>query len=434
MSSSTANADPGTPTLVRALGRGDLTALAVNGIIGAGIFGLPSAVAGLLGGASPIAFVACAGIVAIIVLCFAEIASHFTETGGPYLYARSAFGPLVGFEVGWAIWLARVSAFAANANLLISYFGFFLPGADQGFMRVVLLTAVVGFLAGANARGVRLGAKLGDAFAVLKILPLIAFGTVGLFFVDWGAFSAIEAPASGSFGSAVLLLIYAFTGFEYAAIPAGEARHPKKDISWALIYALGIAAVIYLAVQVVAVGTLPSLAQSERPLADAGASFLGPVAGGVMAMAALISIFGNLSAVMLIGPRLTYAFAERGEFPKFFGGLHSRFRTPIASIVVFAVIVWLMALSGTFVWLATISVVARIGAYMVTCAAVPVLRKRSKTRPEFQLKFGPLLPALAIGLGIWLYAQTNLEDTLAFLVAIIVGSVIYFSMRSKHPR
>ena len=429
-----ANAVPGKPTPIRALGRGDLTALAVNGIIGAGIFGLPSAVAALVGNASPIAFVACAGIVAIIVLCFAEVTSYFSETGGPYLYARSAFGPLVGFEVGWAIWLARVSAFAANANLLVSYFGFFVPGADVGLARMISLTAVIGFLAGANVRGVALGAKLGDVLAVLKIIPLVAFGTIGLFFVDWGAFSTIAAPASGNFGTAVLLLIYAFTGFEYAAIPASEARQPKKDISWALIYALGIAAVIYLAVQVVAVGTLPTLAQSERPLADAGQQILGPVAGGVMALAALISIFGNLSAVMLIGPRLTYAFAERGEFPKFFGELHSRFRTPIGSIAVFAAIVWMMALSGTFVWLATISVVARIGAYMVSCAAVPILRKRSETRPEFQLKFGPLLPALAIGLGIWLYAQTKVEDTLAFLVAMIVGSIIYFFMRPKQPQ
>jgi APA family basic amino acid/polyamine antiporter len=431
VSTSTSADEPRKLNLVRALGRGDLTALAINGIIGAGIFGLPSAVAALLGNASPIAFVACAAIVGIIVLCFAEIASRFTDTGGPYLYARSAFGPLVGFEVGWAVWLARVSAFAANANLLISYFGFFVPQLSVGVGRIVSITVVVALLAGVNVRGVAMGAHFGDAFAILKLLPLVAFGIVGMFFVDWGTFSPIEAPTSVSFGSAVLLLVYAFTGFEYAAIPAAEARNPRKDISWALIYALGIAAVIYLAVQIVAVGTYPALAQSERPLADAGQAFLGPVAGGVMALAALVSIMGNLSAVMLIGPRLTYAFAEQGEFPAFLGYLHSRFRTPIASIALFAVLVWMLALSGTFVWLATISVVARIGAYMVSCAAVPILRKRSLTRPEFQLMFGPLFPILAIVLGIWLYAQTNVADTLAFLVAVLVGSILYFGMKAK---
>ena len=419
---------------MRALGRGDLTALAVNGIIGAGIFGLPSAVAGLLGNASPIAFIACAAIVGIIVLCFAEIASHFHETGGPYLYARSVFGGLVGFEVGWAVWLARVSSFAANSNLLISYFGFFVPGADVGWGRVAGITTVVAFLTVVNVRGVVLGAHIGDAFAIVKIIPLVAFGTIGLLFVEWDTFAMIRMPESASFGSAVLLLVYAFTGFEYAAIPAGEAKDPKKDISWALVYALGIAAAIYLAVQVVAVGTLPTLAQSERPLADAGRSFLGPVAGGMMALAALVSIFGNLSAVMLIGPRLTYAFAERGEFPAFFGRLHSRFRTPVGSIVVFALMGWLLALSGTFVWLATISVVARLGAYMVTCAAVPILRKRSEGRPAFQLMFDPLFPVLAFVLGIWLYAQTNLDDSLAFLVAVVVGGIVYFGMRRRQPQ
>ncbi len=431
MSASTPTGEPQKLNLVRVLGRGDLTALAINGIIGAGIFGLPSAVAALLGNASPIAFVACAAIVGIIVLCFAEVASHFTDTGGPYLYARSVFGPLVGFEVGWAIWLARISAFAANANLLISYFGFFVPGLSTGAGRIISITLVVALLAGINVRGVAMGAQFGDAFAIMKLLPLIAFGTVGMYFVDWGTYSAVQTPTSVSFGSAVLLLVYAFTGFEYAAIPAAEAKQPKKDVSWALIYALGIAAVIYVAVQIVAVGTYPELAQSERPLADAGQAFLGPIAGGVMAFAAMVSIMGNLSAVMLIGPRLTYAFAQQGEFPAFLGYLHSRFRTPIASIVLFAFLVWLLALSGTFVWLATISVVARLGAYMVTCAAVPVIRKRSSTRGEFQLMFGPLFPILAIVLGIWLYAQTNLADTLAFLVAVVVGSVLYFGMKTR---
>jgi amino acid transporter len=431
VSTSTPENEPDKLNLVRALGRGDLTALAINGIIGAGIFGLPSAVAALLGNASPIAFVACAAIVGIIVLCFAEVASHFTDTGGPYLYARSVFGPLVGFEVGWAIWLARISAFAANANLLIAYFGFFVPGLSTGAGRIISITLVVAVLAGINVRGVAMGARFGDAFAIMKLIPLIAFGTIGLYFVDWETYSTIQAPTSVSFGSAVLLLVYAFTGFEYAAIPAAEAKQPRKDISWALLYALGIAAVIYLAVQVVAVGTYPGLAQSERPLADAGQAFLGPIAGGVMAFAALVSILGNLSAVMLIGPRLTYAFAEKGEFPAFLGRLHSRFRTPVASIALFAFLVWALALSGTFVWLATISVVARLGAYMVTCAAVPVIRKRSSIPPEFRLMFGPLIPVLAIVLGIWLYAQTNLRDTLSFLVAVLIGSFLYFGMKSK---
>ena len=172
----------------------------------------------------------------------------------------------------------------------------------------------------------------------------------------------------------------------------------------------------------------------RRSAAEAGKFDNTASTSAPMALAALVSIFGNLSAVMLIGPRLTYAFAERGEFPAFFGRLHSRFRTPVGSIVVFALMGWLLALSGTFVWLATISVVARLGAYMVTCAAVPILRKRSEGRPAFQLMFDPLFPVLAFILGIWLYAQTNLDDSLAFLVAVVVGGIVYFGMRRRQPQ
>src|SRR5206468_390622 len=150
-----------TPSLIRAMTRWDLTALALNGIIGSGIFGLPATAAKLLGYASPLAFILCAAIVYVFVLCFAEVASYFTETGGPYLYGRAIFGSFVGFEVGWSVWLARVSAFATNANILVAYLGFFLPQVATGAGRAAVLIIVPAILTFINIRGVSGGAKVG---------------------------------------------------------------------------------------------------------------------------------------------------------------------------------------------------------------------------------------------------------------------------------
>src|SRR6266850_4250023 len=155
--------------LVRGIRRWDLVAITINGIIGAGIFGLPAKVYNLIGSYSLIAFIACALVVTLIILCFAEVGSRFDETGGPYLYAREAFGPTVGFEVGWLIWLARLTAFAANCNLMVSYLGFFWPPANSGWLRTLIITGVVLVLTALNVFGVRLAALASNVFTVGKL-------------------------------------------------------------------------------------------------------------------------------------------------------------------------------------------------------------------------------------------------------------------------
>lgn len=417
--------------LVRAMTRVDLTALAINGIIGSGIFGLPAIIARLLGVSSPIAFVVCAIIVYVFVLCFAEVASHFSDTGGPYLYARTIFGPFIGFEVGWSVWLARVSAFAANSNVFILYLGFFAPQMTTGIARGVVIVAIAAALSVVNIRGVQSGARVGDIFAGAKVAVLGLFGLAGLFFVDWSRFAGFGLPNKANFGAAVLLLVYAFTGFEYAVIPAAEAKNPRKDIAWALITALGVCATIYIAVQVVALGTVPNLPAAQRPLADSAQNFLGSIGAGVISLLVLVSVIGNLSALILVSPRLTYAFSERRDFPDFFGKLHSEYRTPAISIVFYAAIGSILAIAGNFQQLATVSVVARLANYIVTCAAVPILRKRSDSEHYFRVPFGPVIPIIGIALAIWLLFQATRTDILGFLVASAVGAVLYLARPRK---
>src|SRR5215475_13319026 len=198
------------PGLVRALTRWDLTALALNGIIGSGIFGLPAIVAKQLGYASPLAFGICAAIVYVFVLCFAEVASHFSESGGPYLYGRAILGPFVGFEVGWSVWLARVSAFATNSTVLVAYFAYFVPGAGRGFGRALTLILIPLALTIVNVRGVSGGAKFGGVVAAAKIVALVLFATLGLIYSHWTTAPGLAAPPNANWGIAILGLIYTF--------------------------------------------------------------------------------------------------------------------------------------------------------------------------------------------------------------------------------
>src|SRR5262245_3007755 len=295
--------------LVRGIRRWDLVAVAINSIIGAGIFGLPSRVYALIGTYSLIAFVACALVVMLIILCFAEVGSRFDETGGPYTYARAAFGPTLGFEVGWLTWLVRLFAFAANCNLMVSYLGVFWAGATTPIARVAIICLIVILLAALNFIGVRQAALAADVFTIGKLVPLLIFIAVGLFFLRPGAYRFGSLPSTSAFSQSVLLLIYPFTGFEMATIPAGEIRDPRRNLPLALLLATVVVAIVYILIQVVCVGTLPQLASSTKPIADASQSFMGQAGASVIAAGAAVSIVGNLNILMLSGARLPFAFA-----------------------------------------------------------------------------------------------------------------------------
>jgi APA family basic amino acid/polyamine antiporter len=426
---------PPQPGLVRAIRRWDLVALAINSIIGAGIFGLPSEVFRRIGTYSLFAFIVCALVVTLIILCFAEVGSRFTETGGPYLYAREAFGPLVGFEVGWLIWVARVTAFAANSNLLVDYLGFFWPAAGTGLGRALTITLVVGSLTAVNLTGVRNAANVGNFFTIAKLLPLLLFIVVGLFFLDPGNFSLAAKPPFREFSVSVLLLIYAFSGFEMAAIPGGELKDPRRDIPRALLVAIGIVAVLYFLIQLVAIGTLPGLAGSSRPLADAGAGFLGGIGGAIISAGALVSIAGNLNVILLVASRLPFAMAERRELPRFLAATHPHYRTPHISVLLTAAAVLALALSGSFVYAATISVIARLLSYAMTAAALPVFRRRSSAPPAaFRAPAGIAVTIATLVLAGWLLSNTTRQQARDTAIAASVGLLLYFLPRLARKR
>ena len=414
--------------LVRGIRRWDLVAIAINGIIGAGIFGLPSRVYSLIGTYSLIAFVACALVVALIILCFAEVSSRFDDTGGPYLYAREAFQPAVAFEIGWLIWLARVTAFAANCNLMINYLSYFWLPATTPFWRASIIIVVVAVLAFINLLGIRQAAIVSNAFTIGKLVPIIVFIAAGLYFINPQAYEFGPSPTAGAFSQSVLVLVYAFTGFEMATIPAGEVRDPKKSLPRALLIAILVVAILYIMIQIVCVGTLPGLAESQRPLADAGSRFLGPAGGAIISAGAIISITGNLNILLLSGSRLPFAMAEQKQLPAFVGSIHRKFFTPYVSILITAGLMLFLTLQSSFLTALTISTIARLVTYAATCLSLPLFRARSDVPAAvFRLPGGTIIAILSLLLIGWLLLNSSLGEAESAAYAAAAGLVIYFA-------
>jgi len=410
--------------LVRAIGRWSLVALVVNSIIGSGVFGLPSVVAGLIGNLSPYAVLAAGAGMSVIIACFAEVASRFQQAGGPYLYARAAFGRFMGIQTAWMLWLGQVAAPAANANLFVIYLGEFFPHAKDPVPRAIILTLLVGLLTVINIRGVRAGTHVSNLFTAAKLVPLFAVIILGIFVLHahhWQIASpAVENTGTSQWLKALLLLVFAYGGFETALAPMSEAKNPRRDAPFALFTALVLCTGIYALIQWLVIGVLPNAAHSQRPLADVARLAVGPVGAALIAIGALISFYGYLSAKILAMPRIPFALAEQGDFPEAFAAIHRKFHTPYVSILVFAAMVWALALTGDFKWNVTLSAVARLLYYAVGCAALPILRRKSTTDAPamFTLPAGNFFAALGLLLCAILITRVDFGQSL-----ILVGTI-----------
>jgi amino acid transporter len=421
--------------LSREIRKWDLVALLVNVTVGAGILRLPADVQKTVGNYSLAAFVVCALVIGLIALCFAEVGSRFSGTGGPYLYAREAFGPTLAFLVGWLMWLTRLAGFATLVQIFIAYVGYFWPPAEAGLSRIAIITGLVVALTCINLIGVKESALAGDVLTVSKLIPLVLFVAVGLFFVSPARLTLTTMPSLGSFSAAVFILVYAFSGFEAVLVNSGEIRQPQRVIPFSLMVGLGASVVLFLLIQVVCIGTFPKLAGSERPVADASQNFLGAIGPVIISTGALVGIFGTLNVIMLACTRLPFAMAAQGQLPAQLAHVHRRFRTPHVSILVCAVIVFLLSLSGTFIYALKVTVITRVLVYASTCVALPVLRRRAKMRVSvrtqgeaaafFKAPGGMLVSIVCVLLCLWLLANSGWREARDVSIAIAIGLAIY---------
>ncbi len=412
--------------LVRGIGRWDLIAIVINTVIGAGIFGLPSKVAALIGSYSILAFIGCSIIIAFVVLCFAEVSSRFKVTGGAYIYTKEAYGSFVGFEVGWLFWITRFTAFAANCNVLISYLGYFHEPLSQGSLRIFIIGLVVFGLTFINIIGVKESVRTTNILTAAKLIPLFLFVVVGVFFIQPGNFDFAITPTQDAFASAILVLIYAFVGFESAVIPAGEMKDPKKNAPFALMTAIGIIVAFYILIQIVSIGTLPELASSERPLADAAENFVGTYGATFIVFGALVSILGNLNVGLFATTRLLFAMAEQKDVPNFIGKVSDKFKTPHIAIVLTGIGIFFYTAFSSFIAALTISTITRLIVYAMTCLALPIFRNRDDA-PEagFIAPLGLFACIVSVLLMIWLLYFVELRDIYQLAIFVVAGMIFY---------
>ncbi len=421
-------------SFVRSIGRIGLTALAVNIIIGGGIFGLPSEVAGLVGRASPLAVIAGGLLMGIVMGCFAEVASQFSEHGGAYLYIGKAFGSYPGVLAGWFMWLTTIGAAAANITLFVSYGAAFVPFVTSPAGRATALLIVIAVATLANYVGVRSGARFSIAFAFAKLVPLVVLIVFGL--AKFGAHpelisrQEIVGPGGERWLDALLFLVFAYGGFEDSLIPMGEVENPQKTVPIALGSALLICIGIYTLLQFIVVTTLGT-SPSERPLATAGAVLIGPASALLISLGAMVATYGNFSGIVLASPRLMYALAENGQFPKFLGAVHKRFKTPHRSIVVFGILTVVVAATGTFRWGLLIATGSTIFVYGGVCAALIRLRRMNTGRSGFQLPAGVPLAAVGVAMSLAVISRLHWKESLVLAATALCATVTWLVARSR---
>ena len=401
----------------------------LNTMIGASIFGLPSLLAGYLGKYSPAGYLVAFCGVAVIAACLAEVASYFQEAGGPYLYTREAFGRFAAIQIGWLTWLSRVTACSGVANLFITYLSAFRPEVTTRGIRAVMMVALIGFLAAVNYCGVSGGNALSNFFTVTKVLLLALFIAGGLLALAVHpnirvTAAAVPLTATNCF-QALLLMVYAYGGFESALIASGEASDPRKDAPFALLVAIVTATVLYVAVQVVVIHTLADPAATTKPAVDAAKQFLGPMGVTLVGVGTLVSVYGYLSANMLHTPRVMFAMGERGDFPALFARIHPRFRTPHVSILVFAGVLTMFSIGGDFRWNASLSAISRLFMYGAIVAALPVLRKKRPGESMFRLPAGTLFSVIGLILTAVLIAQMHRTELIVMCITIAIGTLTW---------
>lgn len=407
--------------LARRLGVFDLTCLGINGVIGSGVFTATGLIAADLGSAGPVAFLAGGALCFCVALCFAEMAGMHRRTGGAYLYATHAFGPFVGFLVGWMMWLAAVLGWATVAVALVDILEAQASEPWPTGLREAFLAGLVLGLAALNALGVRQGAWSSNLLAVAKLVPLALFAAWALPRVEAEAllpgFAGALDPVAG-----FLAVLYSFGGFEAVAIPAGEARNPQRSVPLALGLVLLLATGLYVLVQAVVV----SLGLAGSPQAPVDAVRGHPWLAGLMAAGAVTAVAGVNAGIAFTGPRSLWALARDGRISPRLAELHPRFRTPLLCVAVTAGMTLLLALTGTFRQLLVASVLASLLQYLPTAAGVLVLRVRDPDRPRaFRIPGGAVIPALALGACLLLAGTTDPSVLVATAAALAVGALLY---------
>jgi amino acid transporter len=409
--------------LRRGLKRLDLIAITLNIVVGAGVFTMPAALAAGAGSWSLGVLLFTIVLAALLALCTAEVASRYDVTGGPLVYARSAFGPAAGFVIGWLMYLSRIASFGAIAVIMLDYAAGLMPLLESGWVRAVAMLIFVAAVAGVNLRGIVQSAVASNVLTAIKLTPLVLLAVVGI--VLGSPTAAGLPPPAGleDLGRAVLVAFFACMGFEVATVVAGESRSPRRDVPLGMLGGTAGVAILYTLVLIACLATVPNLGTSQRPLADAAAAVVGSAGATAVSLTAIVSCAAALLAWMVGSPRVLFALAAQGDMPRALAAVDARSGTPHVAIIASAVLVGALTLTGTFVYLASFAAAARLLMYGSTCAALITLRRRDGPAP-LAIPFGPWWAVVALAsTGVALAATIGTTTLRDLLIAVAVGLI-----------
>ncbi|MBT8083365.1 MAG: APC family permease [Gammaproteobacteria bacterium] len=405
--------------------------IVLNSVIGAGIFALPGKVAVTAGLASPWLFLVVGVLFLSVILTFAELASYYDRTGGPVLYAGDAFGPLVGFSTGWLIFLARMTSFAANANVMAMYLASLSDLFAGPVVRAAIITLVTIGLTWANILGVKDGVRTMGVLTFFKIVPLLLLIALGLQHVTGTTLLPGDFHIE-DIGGTTLLLIYAYVGFETIGATAGETSNPQRNIPTALVRTVVLTALFYFLIVLVFVAVVPAERYASATLVDVGRELSGSVGAVVITLTAVFSIGGNLASSMLAAPRILFSLAENRALPQWLAHVSEKYSTPDRSILLMGAMALVLGLSSSFVELAIGSSVVRMLAFSVCILALPSIRRQASDEQHelaYRLPGGYAIPAVALGVCLFLISHSRADDWLRMSIPLAIGVGLYFAAR-----
>lgn len=418
------------------LGFWSIVLLGINGIIGSGIFLLPNKAVGLIGPASLLVMIFDMLLVLAITFCFAEASGLFKDNGGPYIYAKEAFGDFIGYEVGFLTWITRIIAFSTMTVGFATALGGLIPSLSGEIMKDAIVTVIVLVLAAVNIRGIELYKIVQNVATVAKIVPFVLFIAIGAFYIEPANFTPLFPGGQytpGTFGPAAVMLFFAFTGFESLAVAAAEMENPQKNLPRATLITIFTVSAIYVLLLACSIGIMGyDLANTTAPVQEAFGRAIGPAGTAIIAAGTLLSIGALCISSSFVTPHSGLALAEQQMLPAFMAK-RNRWNAPYWCIIVSSVIAMLIAYTGGFAYLASISVVSRFAQYLPTCLCIPVFRKKMPDAPRaFKIPFGPVIPFVAVAVSLWLLSQAQAKQlVMGFGAAVVALPFYYFVHKNK---
>ena len=420
--------------LKRVVGVTGLSLNIINITVGAGIFALPAIVGVELGAFSIFAYLFCGVMMAAIMLCYAEIGTRITSSGGSYAYVEAVFGDYAGFIVSWlAVFGWSILGSAALMNLMADSLAVIFPIFLNPWIRGILYFVLIGFLVLTNIRGAKQGVAFIKGITIIKLLPLLGIIIFGLSLINSDNLNWEHLPTISTFSNTTLVLFFAFAGFETALGVSGEIKNPQRTIPLGILFGGGFVLILYLLLQTVTQGVLGAEigAVSDAPLAAVAEKIIGPLGGVILLIAAAISCYGAVSTDILNTPRVVYAGAADGLFPKFLSKVHSKFATPHWSIFCFSGLIFIFSILGNFEQLALLASAAILLIYLLVVLSMIRLRLKKQDSDEkaFKVPGGLIAPIIGVGSIIWLLSSLSKGEVISTLIFIGVVSLIYFTMK-----